>query len=512
MDSSAYPFPLAAASSHHSSYHRFLLGADPSVIAPFPKPYCVGALASEMGRLSRDLNLARWRKLFHAAFPWVPGFGPGHYDLGNVPPHRPLPREYARPARRFGAFDFVQVADPCVSALALVAGDRRVLDRFRDLADDFCARVEAGACARNPGSSGGRATGRLLEGQFAEPNNRWLMPFLHVHARVLNFTSFAESPGKLECVDSAALARAGHAAKTAWVTRQAEALEGLGYRASVGPGAAPALRVDGVCVRLLAAIEAPRIAVLRILERMIGGDGPPCVERLGAELAPAVIAAMAEQLESVLARSLCAFKPAKVGIPSEGPWRAAVREHVGRVCPESLATLDAAAARAKATLLGSAVFPAPALDAAHCHAPLTESFEAGMQHPLDPELVAGAQEAPGRPSSGWLVREFVRTLGDLNARIARRGTDEPLAPYRRMLAAIDGLSEGASPEQLRQSELLLGVELDRRARQVAPDVDAEWGRRPGGRQAHRLVSLEELFENASLPRLTCEQEIGGRSL
>lgn len=512
METSAYPFPLAAASSHHSSYHRFLLGADPSVIAPFPKPYCVGALASEMGRLSGDLNLARWRKLFHAAFPWVPGFGPEHYDLGNVPPHRPLPREYARPARRFGAYDFVQVADPCVSALALVAGDRRVLDRFRVLGDDFCARVEAGACARSPGPSGARATGRMLAGQFAEPNNRWLMPFLHVHARVLNFTCFAETPGKLECVDSAALARAGRAAKAAWVARQAEALEGLGYRASVGAGAAPALRVGGVGGRLLAAIDAPRIAVLRILERMIGGERPPCVERLGAELAPAVIAAMAEQLESVLARSLCAFKPAKIGIPSEGPWRSAVREHVGRVCPESLAALDAAAARAKATLLDSAVFPAPPLDAAHCHAPLTESFEAGPQLPADPELVAGPQTAPGRPPSGWLARQFERTLGEVNERIARSGTDEPLAPYRRMLATIDGLAEGADPEQLRQSELLLGVELDRRARQVAPDTGPGWGRRPGGMEERRLVSLEELFEHASLPRLACEQEIGGRSL
>jgi len=512
MKTSAYPFPLAAASSHHSSYHRFLLGADPSAIAPFPKPYCIGALACEMGRLSGDLNLARWRKLFNAAFPWVPGFGPEHYDLGNVPPHRPLPREYGRPARRFGAFDFVQVADPSVSALALVAGDRRVLDRFRALGDDFCTRVETGACSRNPGPSGARSTGRMLAGQFAEPNNRWLMPFLHVHARVLNFTSFAEAPAKLECVDTAALARAGRAAKAAWIAGQAEALEGLGYRVSVGAGTPPTLRVDGVCGRLLAAIEAPRIAVLRILERMIGGERPAGVERLGAELAPAVIAAMAEQLESVLARSLSAFKPAKIGIPSEGPWRGAVREHVGRICPESLAALDAEAARARATLLDAAVLPAPQLDAAHCHAPLKESFEAGMQMPADPELAAAVHAAAGRPPSGWLAREFERTLGETNERIARRGSDEPLAPYRRMLATIDGLAEGADPEQLRQSELLLGVELDRRARQVAPGTGAGWGLRPHGREAHRLVSLEELFERASLPRLVCEQEIGGRSL
>ena len=45
MDAATYPFPLAAHSSHHSRYHRFLLGADPAILAPFPKPYCLGALA-----------------------------------------------------------------------------------------------------------------------------------------------------------------------------------------------------------------------------------------------------------------------------------------------------------------------------------------------------------------------------------------------------------------------------------------------------------------------------------
>ncbi|HEY4989600.1 MAG TPA: hypothetical protein VII09_07325, partial [Opitutaceae bacterium] len=115
METSTYPFPLAVNSSHHSHYHRFLLGVDASILAPFPKPYCTGALKGEMGSLTSELNLPRWRKLYHAAVPWVAGFGPGHYDLGNVPPHRPLPGEYGRPARRFGGFDLVQIADPSVS-------------------------------------------------------------------------------------------------------------------------------------------------------------------------------------------------------------------------------------------------------------------------------------------------------------------------------------------------------------------------------------------------------------
>src|SRR5277367_339361 len=209
MDRTTFPFPLAVNSGHHSHYHRFLLGADPSVIAPFPKPYCVGAIAKSMPGLAANLNLPCWRKLHHGAFPWSEGFGPEHYSPGNVAPYRPLPAEYRRPARRFGAFDFVQSADPSVSAIALVAGDRRVLERFVALTDDFCGRLEAGALACNPGPTGSRVTGRLLAGQFAEPNDRWLMPHLHVHSRVLNFTSFAETPGRLSCMDHAGLGRAG---------------------------------------------------------------------------------------------------------------------------------------------------------------------------------------------------------------------------------------------------------------------------------------------------------------
>lgn len=510
MERHTFPFPLAANSSHHSHYHRFLLGANPSTIAPFPKPYCVGALAGSLSRLSGDLNLPRWRKLFHGAIPWVPGFGPEHYDLGNVPPYRPLPRDYGRPARKFGAFDFVQIADPSVSALALVAGDRRVLERFIALADDFCARVEGGAGSRNPGPSGSRHTGRMLAGQFAEPNNRWLMPFLHVHARVLNLTSFAGAPGRLECIDSAALARSGQRARLQWVDRQAEALSDLGYNASVRCGAAPFLRVEGVCDRLLAAIDAPRIAVLRLLERMILGDLPPCGERLGAELPPPVIAAMAEQLESVLARSFYHDRPAKIGIPSEGPWRSAVREHLGRQCPDSLATLDGAARRANAALFESAIFPTPSLDPAHWHAPRLESFDAGNQLSGDPELGARQPGESEIATSGWLVGEFGRTLDEVNERIRCAGADDPLVSLRALFANLDQLPQGADPEQLRQSELLLGVELERRSRHVA--ADRAWERHPGRGDRAALATLDELFVGGDLARLACEQEIGGRSL
>jgi len=511
MERSTYPFPLAANSSHHSHYHRFLLGADPSILAPFPKPYCVGALSGPMRPLAENLNLPRWRKLFHGAIPWVDGFGPEHYDLGTLAPHRPVPAAYGRPLRKFGAYDFVQSADPSFTALALVAGDRRVVERFIMLSNDFCTRLETGASSRNAGPSGARLTGRMLAGQFVEPNNRWLMPFLHVHARVLNFTSFAEAPARLACIDPVALARSAEKAKRQWIGRQAEALSDLGYQAAQCGDTAPALRVDGVSGRLVAAMEAPRVAVLRMLERIILGEREPSVDRFTAELPPAVIAAMAEQLESMLASSLSFHKPAKIGIPSEGPWRSAVREHMGRSCPRELALLDAAAARARAIPSGSAIFSTPPLDPAHCHAPLIGAFEAANQLPADPELGAGgAQGGPERAASLWLVREFEETLREVNDRLVHVGLDDPLVSLRRMLPRIDQLSEGADPDQLRQSALFLGLELDRRARQFETDVrDTRHAGRP---DQVPLASLDDLFERSAPVQLACEREIGGRSL
>jgi hypothetical protein len=511
METTAYPFPLSVNSSHHSHYHRFLLGADPATLAPFPKPYCVGELTAPMASLAEDLNLPRWRKLFHASIPWVAGFGAGHYELGNVPPHRPLPSEYCRPVRRFGAFDIVQVADPCVSALALVAGDRRIVERFVALSDEFCARVETGACSRVRGPSGSRATGRMLAGQFAEPNNRWLMPFLHVHSRVLNFTSFTETPGKLDCIDANSLARSARKARQHWISRQAELLSELGYRAGVCCDPEMHLRVEGVCPRLIASIEAPRIAVLRLLERAIVGDRPPSVERLGAELPAAVIAAMADQLESLLARSLAFYKPAKVDVPSDGPWKSAVREHLSHYCPGSLELLDRTALRAKAEPFESAIFPAPQLDPAHCHAPDIGSIEAASQLPRDPELGAVSKAGRIEPAvSEGLAREFDATLREVNDRIVRVGPGDPLVSLRRLLARIDQLSEGADPQQLQQAEVMLGVELERRERDGAIGVAADG--LPGRGHRVALASLEDLFEDAALPRLACEQEIGGRSL
>ncbi|HEY5228859.1 MAG TPA: hypothetical protein VIJ19_09965, partial [Opitutaceae bacterium] len=346
-----------------------------------------------------------------------------------------------------------------------------------------------------------------LAGQFAEPSNRWLMPFLHVHSRVLNFTSFREEPGRLACIDSAALGRAARRELAQWPCLQAELLGDLGYRASVRGERSPLLKVEGVDDRLLAALEAPRIAVLRILERMIVGDRPASPERLTSELPAAVVAAMAEQLEALLARSLSYHKPAKIGLPSEGPWRSAVREHLARHCPGSLSTLDAAARRAKAEPFAEVLVPAPRLDASHIHAPSAETLISAHQRPCDPELQTLEFPSPAQGLSlAWLAREFTSTLADVNERIVRSGTDDRVIALRSVLPVIDQLGLGADGPQLSQAATLLRVELERaQQNELHPDAPARSGRFP-------LASLDDLFEQACTPRLSLGHEIGGRSL
>ncbi len=507
MDRCTFPFPLAVNSSHHSAYHRFQLGADPVVLAPLPKPACVGRMAEAFGGLAAELNLTRWRRLYHGAFPWVEGYGPEHYEPGTVGPHRPLPAGYGRPERRFGAFDFVQIADPSLCALALVAGDRRLVERFAELSRDFCRRLERGTRA----SAGAPEpdTGRFLAGLFYEPNDRWLMPLLHVHARVLNFTSTQAAPRDLHCVDPACLARAGREARQGWVLRQAQLLEDLGYRVGVMGTPAPHLMVQGVSNRLLAALQAPRIAVVELLGRLLEGDRTGVAGSLEEALPTAVISAMADTLGSLVAKSVAYHRPPKLGIPSEGPWRAAVREHLRLVCPAALAALDAEASRVRAVPIGTPVFPSPPLDPAHLHAPDLGALRNLPQHPAQPELGGCAYGAAAiEPPSAWLARRFGELLDVVNARVVRGCLDAPREPGRSLVLRMDQLTEGADPGQLLNAHRLLEGEMERRLpeRRPEPVSGSASGRRPS------LASLDALFEQALQVREHPAREIGGRCL
>jgi hypothetical protein len=337
------------------------------------------------------------------------------------------------------------------------------------------------------------------------------MPFLHVHARVLNLTSFKESPAALACIDSGTLARSGQRAHQGWASRQAEMLADLGYQVSVRGAETAELHVEGVSPKLVAATQAPRIAVLRLLERMILGEHPPSAERLGTELPAPVIAAMAEHVERTLAGAHSLYRPAKVGIPSEGPWRTAVRDCLRSRCPSALLLIDAAAARARATPYGASLYPTPPLDVAHRHAPSIDICDALAQSPCDPELSADFPgEANPAPALPWLVREFEATLAEVNERIARAGPGDPLVALRGLLATIDHLTEGASREQLAQSRALLEVELERRGRD-SPER-SPWGGHADYPARDRLVPLEQLFDEFLLPSRGHSHPMGGPSL
>lgn len=503
MPSNTYPFPLAARSSHHSHYHRFLLGADASILDPMPKPYCVGSLAGPVRALAEPLNLQHWRRLYSGSFPWTDGYPASHYEPGLVPPHTALPQAYGRPARRYGAFDFVQIADPSVSALALVAGDRRVIERFAALGDDFCQRLE-----REMGGAGHRAEpgGRILAGQFFEPNNRWLMPLLHVHSRVLNFSGSDDAPQRLRCLDGALLGRAGRRASLGWEQRQAAALRDLGYRVCKEPVDGCRLGVEGVDERLLTALEAPRLAVLRLLERLVTGERPSGAGRLQAEIPAPVIAAMAGQLEDVLARSLWRFKPEKVDIPARGPWRTAVRGHLAERCPGSLRRLDEEAVRANACLFGASLLPVPLLDAAHSHAADTGEVDAPLQHATEAQLCDPPEAHLPMVPSAWLAQAFPRTLEEINAAVAADRRDPALRSLLSLSWRLNALDCSASAEQLRQSALFIAGELERREGRRRPEFNVLEAKRDDGPAPLPALAAPEWHR----PRR--EHELAGRSL
>jgi len=506
MEPAPDPFPLAVNSSHHSHYHRFLLGADAAIVAPFPKPYCIGQLKSALPELAGGLDLPRWRKLYHASIPWVDGFGSRHYQLGNVPPYRPLPPEYGRPERRFAAFDFVQIADPAVSALALVAGDLRVLEGFLRLNDDFCLRVERAARPERPGNA--PVTGRFLAGQFAEPNNRWLLPFLHVHSRVLNFTASAARPRELECLNLGALRQEAPRARQHWVERQADRLNALGYVADVRGRHSPAIAVRGLPGKLLSALEAPRIAVLRLLERLVLGPAAVAPGRLDQEMPLSAIATMAEHLGDAIRQAVSFYRPPKIALPTDGPWRTAVRSHLRLYCADGLSALDAVALRAKATPCERCGLPTPAEDAAHRHAFDPDELRVPVQHPSEPELGADREAARDeRRPSAWLAREFATALQEIGEGIVRAGPTDPFAAERETLGEIDRAAGNFSVPEVIAAQALIDSELERR--QGPEDRVPRFS--PGFEFRPPLALVPDLRVAEPAVPLSAGREMGGRS-
>ena len=363
MESSTYPFPLAVNSCHHSHYHRFLLGADPSILSPFPKPYCVGALSGFLGRLTSNLNLPEVEETLTTARSlgptdsaqstmtsemWRPTAG-SRWPTRGLPENSALSISCGLPTRRSrrspsspatGGSSTVLCPSAMTSARAWKRQPARAIR---------VPRVRGFPVGCLPGNSSSPTTGGSCHSSMSHSS------------AFSNFTSFAVAPCRLACIDSAALARAAERQRIRWLENQAEALTELGYRVAPRREAAHELRVEGVSESLVAAIEAPRIAVIRILERIVVGERPPSAGGMGAELPPEVIAAMAEQIESALARSLWHQKPSKIALPPEGPWRVAVREHLECCCPGQLVGLDAAAARARAVVSDSSIFPTPQL-------------------------------------------------------------------------------------------------------------------------------------------------------
>ena len=474
---STYPFPLAVNSSHHSRYHRFLLGAPEATLSPMPKPYCTGRLAPDLAVLTADLSLPKWQKLYNGSFPWVEGHGDAAYDLRNVAPHRPLPASFARPVRRFAAFDFVQLADPSVSALALVGGDHRVLRKFVALNESFCAEIER--AVRGEGGEGRTraATGRAVIGHFAEPNNRWLMPCLHVHSRFLNFTATAEASRDLATVDAASLGQSGREARSRWLSAQATLLRSLGY--SVDPLLDPSigLIVQGVDQRLLAALDSPRLAVLKVLERLLGQETWRGLSDGRAPGAQPILAAMAEHLESLAQISVAHYRPEKVGLPVEGPWRQSIHHHLRKLCPVELLTLRQEAKRATGQSVLEDVaqcapmLPAPAADSCHGHLARIEAFDAAEQLGLDPDLGTRFQDADtlARPQV-WLCEAVLAAQNEVVGEMISRRRPWIDAPRQKILRQWEQLNEPVSLETLRRELRGIDSALERNSRHLAEEA------------------------------------------
>ena len=521
MASHSYPFPLPVNSSHHSLYHRFLLGAQAEVLSPLPKPCCSGKLTQQLPAFCEGLTLHKWQKLYNGSFPWAGVHPPSAYEPSNVAPHRPLPSDYARPPRTFGAFDFVQIADPSVSALALIGGDLRVLRGFMGLNHSLCTQIEKSVATQRTPRTDPSVTGRGLFGHFVEPSNRWLMPCLHAHSRLLNFTSHACAPRRFHPVDHDEIALAGRRAKAQWLSSQAALLTSLGYEATVREESPRGLWVDGVDARILATIDAPRLAVLRMLESLMGPDPWRGLVDPSSPSTKPLLACMMDHLERSVRESVSYFRPPKLPLPMEGPWRESVSRHLQDHCPVDFARMRATANTAQGkSVLGDlahdasvTMIAASADDPCHMHALGVEAHDAAPQRPADADLNSWYYDTVPIPGpSLWLSRAFAEAYADVRMEIfglKRSGKGLEGQATLRLCEQAEGY---VGLEEARRETRALTTTIERNNRQLGYDAAAT---PPGPAPKTPPRILEELSfcgPNQARTLVVEERSRGGRSL
>ena len=517
----SYPFPLPVNSSHHSLYHRFLLGAQPEVLAPLPKPCCTGKLSQQLPAFCENLTLHKWQKLYHGSFPWVSGHPQSAYELTNVAPHRPLPSDYARPERTFGAFDFVHLADPSVSALALIAGDLRVVRGFIDISQSLCSQIERSVATAGSSRSQPATTGRGLFGHFLEPSNRWLMPCLHAHSRLLNFTSHASSPRRLHPIDHDELARVGKRAKAQWLSSQAALLTSLGYDAGLREERPRGLWVEGVDARIVATIDAPRLAILRMLGSLIGPDPWRGLIDPNTPSTKPLLACMMDHLERSVRESVSYYRPPKLPLPMEGPWRESVCRHLQDHCPVDFARLRATAAKAQGhSVLGDQaqdtavrIIAAAADDPCHAHVVGVESHDAAPQRPGDADLNPWFYDAVPIPGPKlWLSKAFAEAYADVRLEIFSLKRSGNGIEGQDVLRQCEQAEGDLCLEEARRETRALTTTIERNDRQLGYDAQKE-GLGPSPKSPPRI--LEELSfcgPNQARTLVVEERSRGGRSL
>jgi hypothetical protein len=187
-------------------------------------------------------------------------------------------------------------------------------------------------------------------------------------------------------------------------------------------------------------MEAPDLAVIGLLKTLLTSPGSNFVFEDLLRSSPGIIASLTEQLECFLSKEIARNRPAKFGVPSEGPWRNAVRQQLSHCCPAALDILDKEARRARAVPIESALFPNPACDIGHSHLRDYERDNPG-QTPSEPELLASGMDVPRpfRIPSQRLLDLYLSELDSVREKIVRAPASDCLSGIRRPLYVLKEL-------------------------------------------------------------------------